>query len=280
KISLDKFDIFFKKVIKNLKEASSEVKKYKNWKSFEKFIKYYKLGRAIVLYTSDLAEGAKLTRKLTSMKKNIKIIGRWHEDSEVATCNLWDEIKIFYEIIAKEHELQFSDLMFYTPDELKNLYKKEKKVSKDELIRRKKLFLIYLKDGKIYFFSGKKARNIINKEIDKKSDKQNIKSIKGNVAFKGKVKGRVKIINNSREMKKMKKGDIIVSVMTAPRIYPALTKAKGIVTDEGGIVCHAAIVSRELKIPCIVGTKNASKILKYGDMIELDANKGEVKIIN
>ncbi len=58
-----------------------------------------------------------------------------------------------------------------------------------------------------------------------------------------------------------------------------MRKAKAIVTDEGGVTCHAAIVSRELKIPCIVGTKIATRVLKDGDLVEVDADKAVIKIL-
>jgi len=67
--------------------------------------------------------------------------------------------------------------------------------------------------------------------------------------------------------------------MTNPQIVPFLKNASAIVADEGGLTCHAAIISRELKIPCIVGTGNGTRLIKKGDLIEVDANKGEVKII-
>jgi pyruvate,water dikinase len=67
--------------------------------------------------------------------------------------------------------------------------------------------------------------------------------------------------------------------MTRPEYVPLMKKAAGIITDEGGITCHAAIVSRELKIPCVIGTKIATKVLKDGDMVEVDADKGIVKIL-
>jgi pyruvate,water dikinase len=80
-------------------------------------------------------------------------------------------------------------------------------------------------------------------------------------------------------MKKMKKGDILISPATNPNLMPAISKAGAMVTDEGGITSHAAIVSRELKIPCIIGTKIATQVLKDGDLVEVDANKGIVRII-
>ena len=67
--------------------------------------------------------------------------------------------------------------------------------------------------------------------------------------------------------------------MTRPEFIPLIRKAAAIVTDAGGILCHAAIVAREMKKPCIVGTKVATKAFKDGDLVEVDANKGVVKIL-
>lgn len=67
--------------------------------------------------------------------------------------------------------------------------------------------------------------------------------------------------------------------MTRPELMPAVKKAKAIITDEGGLTCHAAIVSRELGVPCIIGTKIATKILKDGNLVEVDANKGIIRKI-
>ncbi len=77
----------------------------------------------------------------------------------------------------------------------------------------------------------------------------------------------------------MRKGEIIVANMTHPDYIPAIRKARAIVTDEGGVVCHAAIISRELKIPCIIGTGEATKVFKDGDRVEVDALRGVVKKI-
>ena len=77
----------------------------------------------------------------------------------------------------------------------------------------------------------------------------------------------------------MKKGDILVAPMTSPDFITAMRKASAVVTNEGGMTCHAAIVSRELKIPCIVATRIATKVLKDGDIIEVDATKGIVRKI-
>ena len=80
-------------------------------------------------------------------------------------------------------------------------------------------------------------------------------------------------------IKKAEEVFVLVTSMTRPEMVVAMEKAAAIVTDEGGITSHAAIVSRELKIPCIIGTKVATKILKNGDLVEVDAFKGIVRKI-
>jgi pyruvate,water dikinase len=67
--------------------------------------------------------------------------------------------------------------------------------------------------------------------------------------------------------------------MTDPRYVPLMKKAGAIVTDAGGVLCHAAIVSRELKIPCVVGTKFATQVCKDGDVVEVDAERGIVTVV-
>ena len=87
------------------------------------------------------------------------------------------------------------------------------------------------------------------------------------------------VLRSSTQINKVKLGDILVAKMTRPDYVPAMRRAAAIVTNEGGMTCHAAIVSRELGIPCIVGTKIATKVLKDGDLVEVDAEKGIVKKI-
>ena len=107
----------------------------------------------------------------------------------------------------------------------------------------------------------------------------NVSELKGNCARPGYAKGTVKIINNPADMEKMNVGDVLVSHMTDPEIVIAMKKAAAIVTDMGGITCHAAIVSRELGKPCVIGTKVATKVLNDGEMVEVDADKGVVRIL-
>ena len=130
--------------------------------------------------------------------------------------------------------------------------------------------------------TGEKAKQIAKKLTEVNLE---VTELKGNIGNKGKYTGEVKVIKFSletdyvKEIGAMKKGQVLVSGSTGPEMILACKKAGAIVTEEGGITSHAAIVSRELGIPCIVGTKIASRVLKDGDLIEVDANKGVVKIL-
>ncbi|KKQ59903.1 hypothetical protein A3B42_00545 [Candidatus Daviesbacteria bacterium RIFCSPLOWO2_01_FULL_38_10] len=112
------------------------------------------------------------------------------------------------------------------------------------------------------------------------SEEKTVKDITGRVASKGLAKGKAVIIRGVKDLEKVKEGDILIAVTTHPDYVPAMRKAAAIVTDEGGITSHAAIVSREFGLPCIVGTKIATKILNDGDLVEVDANNGTIKKLN
>lgn len=102
-------------------------------------------------------------------------------------------------------------------------------------------------------------------------------TVKGTIAYPGIVTGRVVVVTTTAELPKVKKGDVLVTQMTFPSFIIAMQKASAFVTDEGGLTCHAAIVAREMKKPCIVGTKHATASFKDGDIVEVDANNGVVR---
>lgn len=163
---------------------------------------------------------------------------------------------------------------------LKNLdeIKKMKQIFKE----RREGCITWVSSNKEIIVSGKEFK-ILEKFYQSMKDKevegQTPLTFRGNTANKGKVTGDVCICKSVKDLSKVREGDIIVASMTRPEFMIALKKAKGIITDEGGLTCHASIVSRELDIPCIIGTKVATKVLKDGDLVELNANHGVVTIL-
>jgi len=134
-------------------------------------------------------------------------------------------------------------------------------------------------DGKIYILQSRPITTIKKDDSKKKSDEKETSGelkqiLQGYGASPGTVSGKVCIVMDVRETTKVKDGDIMVATMTNPDMVPAMKKVAGIITDEGGMTCHAAIVSRELGTPAVVGTKQATSILKDGQIVTIDGEKG------
>ena len=98
-------------------------------------------------------------------------------------------------------------------------------------------------------------------------------------ASPGKAVGKVNICQTLDDIKNFKEGEILVTTMTRPEFISAMSKSAAIVTNEGGITSHAAVIARELRKPCLIGTKCATKMLKNGMLVEVNANHGVVKVL-
>lgn len=268
---LNKFLPFWKEILINLENATKKFSRDQNYETLSQFIQNYQLGRAIVFYTEGLVkllEGRAV--------RDLNIVGYWHETAEVATCRAWDLLRPVLVKLAKKHGVTKDDLLYYLPEEFLQLLQFGKKLSKAVLKQRRRYYILLLKRGKISLYTGKAARSIEAKELSKEKITA-LRELKGMSASSGHVQGRVRIVNTAAQMQSMKNGEILVSIMTTPRLLLAAKKAAAIVTDEGGITCHAAIVARELKKPCIIGTKIATHVFKDGDFVEVDAERGVVR---
>ncbi|MFT4303057.1 MAG: PEP-utilizing enzyme [Candidatus Woesearchaeota archaeon] len=251
--------------ISNLKKYNITQKKKEIIKTLNINKKHQELFRSAeeIIYNKDLRKHAIYNSCYTSQKlfqnigKRLKITA-----NQAKNIMPWEMEFFFKEKNNKENNKQITN---------KNI--------KNILISREKGILMQFFKGKTEIANEQYTSDFFN-TITKSNNKIiNNNVIKGSCAFHGKVKGIVKVINVPSDMRKMKNNDIIVSHQTNPDLLPAMKKAAAFITDIGGITCHAAIVSRELKKPCIVGTKIATKVFKDDDIVEVDANKGIVKKI-
>ncbi|NQU98804.1 hypothetical protein HQ533_05015 [Candidatus Woesearchaeota archaeon] len=221
----------------------------------------------------DIKKNSRL-HKLTMIAKEYAFLRTWRTDKIYGAGY---KAKNLFSEIAKRANMNRNDLKYLTYEEVFKTAKDSKSpITKAELERRKECSVLITFDNKQIVLSGKKAGEEISKLFKQKKKK---KTIKGISVFKGKVKGTAKIVISSEQISKVKEGDILIAAMTHPNYVPAMEKAAAFVTDEGGILCHASIIARELKKPCIISTKIATQNFKDGDMIEVDANKGIVKKI-
>lgn len=174
----------------------------------------------------------------------------------------------FKENYDKEH------LTCLTQQELENYIDTGTLPDEDELKERFESSAILFEDGNTKVFTGTDVL-----ELELKFFKVTDDEIKGIVVFKGKVRGKCRIILDPFKKHDFDEGDILITGMTRPEFTPFMKKASAIVTDAGGLLCHAAITAREMKIPCIVGTEKATRMFKEGDIVEVDAEVGIIRKI-
>ncbi len=139
--------------------------------------------------------------------------------------------------------------------------------------------LEFFKYGEVTMISKGEEFALLHESVVIVEKLGDVKEFKGTPAFKGKVTGPAKIVMKAQEIGKVNEGDILIAPTTAPSYILGMKRAAGFVTDEGGITSHAAIVAREMKKPCIIGTKIGTRVLKDGDLIEVDATNGKVKVL-
>lgn len=151
----------------------------------------------------------------------------------------------------------------------------EKRLPSESLLKKRfEYSVLYYDKRKLTVFTGDEARG-----IDKQMSEEEIPKdfVKGSSVVGGVVRGRCRIITDPHAQVDFLQGDILVSGMTRPEFVRFYNKAAAIVTDVGGRLCHAALVAREMNTPCVVGTKNATKVFKDGDYLEVNATEGIVK---
>ncbi|GEM_PF-3212643 len=181
---------------------------------------------------------------------------------------------------ARRMGVALDDVWYLTFREIKENLKKEAKSSKlKKLIRRRRKNQVIVKLGRfVLLWEGKEAF-LIRSQLKLEAENKKIETLQGFPAFKGGViRGRVRIMHTAREIDQMEQDEILVCPMTDPDYMPAIYKARALITDQGGILCHAAIVARELKKPCIIGTEAGTRFLKTGNSIEMNSDTGEIKI--
>jgi len=235
---------------------------------------------------SELAE--KLLRGLSDDEELIKFI-KWARDfGWLLTFSVEQAIKSsakfipFYKIVSQAIGVQYEDWINLTSGEILEILEGGQAVSSKEIKNRKKGFIFMIEKGKrIKLTSGDIGQELVEwfeKEVGARN-LEDIKEFKGFPANKGIVQGKVRMALTPADSARLEVGEILVCAMTSPDYLSAMKRAAAYITDEGGVLSHAAIIAREFNKPCIVGTKIATKVLKDGDLVEVDAEKGIVKII-
>ncbi len=203
----------------------------------------------------------------------------WQDERKKTTLFAIHYFSLLLKRLSQMSNYTLDDFKFFMPNEVISFLRNQSGYPSRKEIQKRKKYSLYYHRGVYYeCFSGRDARYQFQK-LMKKNRKVTIDDFRGITASPGVAVGRVKVVKSVQDINKIQEGDILVSIMTRPDYLLGIKKAIAIVTDEGGLTCHAAITSRELNIPCVIATKNATQILHDGDLVEVDANHGVIKII-
>ncbi len=195
-------------------------------------------------------------------------------------------IHLMEEISKRTGESVHDLTKLYLLEDMEALILRGIPLSAQEKENRTNCFVGLWKGGELTFSSGDEAEQVAKRELGELYETEARQEISGTPANPGKVQGMVFVLhaNNVQQMREARnsftKGQILVTEMTQPNIMDIAARAGAIVTDEGGMLSHAAVISRELKIPCIVGTHVGTQVFKDGDLVEVDAEKGVVRKIS
>jgi len=196
-------------------------------------------------------------------------LGHIHARANKVDCRLYGEI-------GRRIHTSVHSMSYLFPDEV--ITALEKKECMEPLVQqRKKLCIASDYSGELKLYHGQAARRLAAKYDIPQAGKKKQRILRGTPAHPGKVLGRVRKILLDTDFPKFKKGEILVALQTMVHYVPLMKKSKAILTEFGGLTSHAAIVSRELKKPCIVSVPNLITSLKDGDRVEVDAEKGVIK---
>lgn len=187
--------------------------------------------------------------------------------------------------LAIQFGVMFDDLLMHSKNEVLALYEGQK-TDVETLNARRKAYILDSSVGEVAYAHGEEAEKMVIVFLAT-APKSEAKELKGVVANKGRVRAPATVIKHGKNLfmrlpeilANMPEGNVLVADTTSPELMIACKKASGIITNQGGMMSHAAIVSREMNIPCVVGLGRATELIKDGDMVEVDADQGIVKII-
>lgn len=207
--------------------------------------------------------------------------------------NCWSGAELLalplFQEIAERNKIALEDLFSaYTAEDIEGLLKKGEALPTEEILNRRQGFFFRIHNKKGIFQTGPEALNTIEETFYK--HRVLTEEVSGLTANSGTISGRANVVlvedikSFMKASKNFKEGDILVTTMTSPNMVLLMKQASGIVTNEGGVCSHAAVISREMKVPrqkpCIVGTKDATRVFKTGDYILIEGEKGTVRKID
>lgn len=234
--------------------------------------------RFVKLQKKNIQKKYKLSAEVMKIAEGLSFGVAWQDERKGNIFKYVHYLDLFIKEVAKRKNYDISELLDANLEEVINAINQD---IRPIIKRRNNCFGYMFTRGNVKELNASFTKEYWKLYGEEKIQK-NIKRFSGIVASKGKgiiVSGRVKIVRDPSKAKNFKNGNILVSPFTAPEYLFLMKEASAVITDSGGLTSHAAITSRELGIPCIVGTRIATKVLKDGDIVEVNTKMGTVRII-
>jgi phosphohistidine swiveling domain-containing protein len=239
-------------------------------------------------HLSEVKEEKMLLQKEFGLSNEVMNVARvlcnciaWQDDRKSKIFRFIWYKDILLDEMLKRRNWEKDLVVSLTGTELLDYFSNKVDYSKEVKERHKGFAIILTNTQKV--LNANEANELWEYYLGKENDAvRNVSELKGTVVSQGKeqiVTGKARILLDPHNLEGIEEGEVLIAPMTSPEYVFAMKKAIAIVTDTGGLTSHAAIVSRELKKACIVGTKYATKILSDGDLVEVNANTGIVRII-
>lgn len=258
---------YFYNCLKKLYKNSAEIQEEKTMRTFLRTLSKRK---------QDVIRKYRLSKVTANKIRFLSILGNFRDERKTYTQIAGPILAKFVEAFSVRTDLSISVIEEMHYWELEQVFRKplSSNTARKRLNGATFLFTAPKKYSVLFGKSARELTRYVKTKIAEKSE------LKGRPAYSGKAIGTVRIIKDQKDFHKMKQGDILVAPNTRPEYVPIMKLAAAIVTEEGGITSHAAIVSRELKIPAVVGVQSATTVLKDGQRIEVDANQGILTMLS
>ena len=204
----------------------------------------------------------------------------WQDERKKSSFLATHYFSLIFKELAKRTSFSVKEFKFMFPAEICRVIKSASKPPaphfKDKIQARLKECAVVWQKNKRKITLNPEEITTLKKSVVPPAPKAS-DQLEGLIACPGWVKGPAKIVKSATEIGKVKEGDIIVAVMTRPDYLPAIKKAAAIITDEGGITSHAAIIAREFNLPCVIATRHATKIFRDNEWLEIDTASGTIR---
>ena len=251
-------------------------KKIPSWKEYQEFLKFFEKHLPYHVFMKKTVDflPLEILNKFLPYFKDARIYSEYvYSDTE-------KYFRGVMRVISRKENVYSNYLTCLTQQEFEKYLRKKVLPNRAILKQRFEASILFFKNNRINILVGKNNVNSLEKAILAYRIKGSVKQVRGIRGYPGYSSGVARIVLDPFKVGVFNRGDILVTGMTRPEFLPIIKKSSAIITDAGGILCHAAITARELKIPCVVGTEIATKIIKNGYRLTVDATTASIKITN